>query len=71
MKVDVLNFNTIIESIYALPLEDKIEIISLLEHNVADLRREEIAQNFKKTQKEHSSGKLKFSSKISELKKSL
>lgn len=43
MKVETMNFNTIVETIYGLPLEDKMEIITLLEHNVANSRREEIA----------------------------
>lgn len=71
MKVETMNFNNIVATIYSLPLEDKMEIITLLEHNVADSRREEIADNFKKSGIEHKDGKLKFSSKIRELKKML
>ena len=71
MKVESMNFNSIVETIYNLPLEDKMEIISLLEHNVADSRREEIVKNYKKSAIEQKSGKLKFSSKINELKKML
>ena len=47
MKEERMNFNDIVETIYSLPLEDRKEIITLLEHNVADSRREEIAKNFK------------------------
>jgi hypothetical protein len=71
MKVETRNFNNIVETIYGLPLEDKMEIITLLEHNVADSRREEIADNYKKSTIEQKAGKLKFSSKISDLKKIL
>lgn len=71
MKVETKNFNNIVETIYGLPLEYKMEIITLLEHNVADSRREEIAENYKKSTIEHKTGKLKFSSKFSELKKML
>ena len=71
MKEPTMNFNDIVETIYSLPLEDRKEIITLLEHNVADSRREEIANNFKVSNLESKSGKLKFSSKISELKKML
>ena len=71
MKTIVLKFNNILESIYGLPLEDKEEIKILLEHNIADTRRNEIANNYKKAQKENKSGDLKFSSKINELKKML
>jgi hypothetical protein len=71
MKVETTNFNNIVKTIYGLPLEDKMEIITLLEHNVADSRREEIADNYKKSTIEQKTGKLKFSSKISDLKKLL
>lgn len=71
MKIETTNFNKIVDTIYGLSLEDKMEIISLLEHNVADSRREEIADNYKKSTIEHKNGKLKFSSKISDLKKNL
>jgi hypothetical protein len=64
-------FNSIVESVYGLPLEYKEELKSLLEHNIADARREEIASNYKAAQKEHKSGKLKFSSSVSALKKTL
>jgi hypothetical protein len=68
MKTTALNYNNIIETLYALPLEDKQEIKTLLEHNIADARREEIEHNFRKSKVEHKSGKLKFSGKINELK---
>ncbi len=71
MKAQTLQFNSIVETIYSLPLEDRLEIINLLEHNIADTRRNEIANNYKKTQVVYKSGKLKFSSKINELKKML
>jgi hypothetical protein len=71
MKAETTNFNNIVETIYGLPLEDKMEIITLLEHNVADSRREEIADNYKRSTIEQKTGKLKFSSKISDLKKIL
>jgi hypothetical protein len=64
-------FDSIVETVYNLPLEDKLELKTLLENNIADARRNEIAANHKKTQTEHKSGKLKFSSNIKELKKML
>jgi predicted transcriptional regulator len=69
MKTDTMNFSNIMEAIYGLSIEDKMEIITLLEHHVADVRRDEIAKNYKKSEVEHKKGSLKFSSKISELKK--
>jgi hypothetical protein len=71
MRTQALQFNNIVETLYGLPLEDRLEIKNLLEHNIADSRRNEIANNYKQSQEEHKSGKLKFSSKISELKKML
>ena len=71
MKVDTMNFNNIVETIYGLSLEDKMEIITLLEHNIADSRREEIEENYKKSAIQQKAGKFQFSSKISELKKML
>ena len=68
MRTQALNFNKLVQTIYDLPLEDRVEIISLLEHNIAEARRNEIAQNFKKSQAEHKSGKLEFSSNIEDLK---
>jgi hypothetical protein len=69
MKANTNNFNNIVESIYNLPLEFKEELKVLLEHNISDVRRKEIADNYKASLKEQTSGKLKFSSSILELKK--
>lgn len=71
MKTQDLKFNNIVETIYGLPLEDKLEIKDLLEHNIADTRRDEIAENYRKSQEEYKSGKLDFSSNINELKELL
>lgn len=69
MKTEALNFNDIVEKVYDLPLEERIELKDLLNRNIADTRRSEIAGNFKKSKAEHQTGKLHFSSKIDELKK--
>jgi hypothetical protein len=71
MKTQSLKFNNIIETIYGLPLEERVEIKTLLEHNIADTRRNEISNSFKKSQEEYKSGKLVFSSNIKDLKKML
>lgn len=65
------NFNEVIEKVFDLPMEDKLELIDILEHHIAEGRREEIAGNFKKAQTEHKTGKLNFSSDIAALKKML
>jgi hypothetical protein len=64
-------FNNLLQSLYSLSLEDRIELKNLLEHNITDSRRDEIARNYKNSQMEQKSGKLKFTSNISELKKML
>lgn len=64
-------FSSIIEKIYKLPLEEKQELKELLEHHLADERRNEIALNYKNAQAEQRAGKLKFSSSINDLKKML
>lgn len=71
MKTASVDFNSIVESIYSLPLEYKEELKSLLEHNISDDRREDIMKNYKSALKEHKTGKMKFSSSIHELKKML
>ena len=71
MRTQPLQFNNLVETIYGLPLEDKQEIRNLLEHNIADSRRNEMANNYLKAQQEHKSSGLKFSSNIDELKNML
>lgn len=71
MKTDADDFSSIVESVYNLPLEYKEELKSLLDHNISDARRQEIAGRHKAAQKEQKSGKLKFSSSVPELKKML
>ncbi len=71
MKTATADFNNIVERVYDLPLEYKEELKNLLEHNISDVRRQEIADNYKTAQKEQKTGKLKFSSSVSELKKML
>jgi len=64
-------FNNIVETIYNMPLEDRIELKSLLEHNIADSRREETALSYKEAQEEHKARKLTFSDDTDELLKIL
>ncbi len=71
MKSETADFSTIVETVYNLSLEYKEELKSLLERNIADARRVEISENYKKALKQEKSGKLKFSSSVSELKKML
>jgi hypothetical protein len=60
-------YNELIDSIYSLSLEDKIEIKNLLEHNIADSRRDEIHLNYLISTDEVQ----EFSNDINDLKKML
>ena len=71
MKTQVIQFNSIVDTIYNLPLEEKVELKNLLEHNIADSRRDEIVSNYRKAQEEQKAQELKFSSNINELKQML
>lgn len=71
MKTQVPQFNNIVETIYNLPLEDKLELKNLLEHNIADSRRNEIAAHYKQALEEEKAHKLEFSSNIEDLKQML
>ena len=71
MSTLAFQFNDMVDKIYSLPLEDKMELKTLLEHNISEERRNEILANFKKSKEEHQSGKLKFSSELDELKNML
>jgi hypothetical protein len=60
-------FNTLLENVYKLSIEDKETLISLIEHNIAESKRQDILSNYKISKNE----KMQFSSDIDELKKML
>ncbi len=64
-------FGGLVEEIQNLPLEDKQELLVLLEKSIAEERRDEIFNNYLNTKKEETEGKLVFSSDIKQLKKML
>lgn len=65
------HYNDIVDKIYSLPLEDKVELKKLLENNIADARRTEIQLHYKQSKSEEQSGDLNFSSNIDDLKNTL
>lgn len=71
MKTLAFRFDDIVDKIYSLPLEEKVELKNLLENNIAESRRNEIASNYSDARKQEHSGNLKFSSDINELKNML
>ncbi len=71
MRTQVMHFKNIVETVYGLSLEERLELKNLLEHNIADTRRNEMADNYKKSQEEFKSDRLEFSTNINDLKKML
>jgi hypothetical protein len=63
-----IHYNEIVDKIYSLPLEDKEQLKKLLEYNIAETRRTEIAANYKQSKEDFKAGKLKFSSSSDDLK---
>lgn len=41
------HFSEVVDSVFNLPLEEKLALKNLLENNIADERREEMAENYK------------------------
>ncbi len=64
-------FGKIVDTMYNLQLNDKLELKKLLEQNIGEERRLEIFGNFQTAKDELSKGELIFSSDISKLKKML
>ena len=71
MTTLAFQFKDIVEKVYSLPIEEKLELKNLLEHNISEARRNEILANYKQSQEEEKSGKLIFSSNVDDLKKLL
>jgi len=69
MKSENAPFDKIAEAAYILPVEDRVDLKNLLEHIIADTRRDEIYQNYKNSLAANQKGKLKFPDDIKKLKK--
>jgi hypothetical protein len=63
-----MSFSDLVEKIKSLSIEEKQEIQLLLSQYLREEGREEIYENFQRSQAEEQNGKLKFSSNINELK---
>ena len=66
-----MSFATLVENVRSCSTEEKLELKSMLEHELIETRRREIKENGRRSMEEFKRGKLKFSSSISELKKML
>jgi hypothetical protein len=66
-----ISFGQLVDCVYELSLNDRLELKDLLEHNIVEERRAEILANVRVAKMEEKQGLLNFSDKISELKKML
>lgn len=64
-------FSGIVDKVYKLSLEDKQQLLDLLENNIAEERRNDIYKNYLSALNEEKEGNLRFSSYISHLKQML
>jgi len=62
-----LAFSNIVEAAYSLPISGKLELKKLLEYNIVEERRNEIAKDFRQSKEDLRNGKLKFSDDIENL----
>jgi hypothetical protein len=65
------SFESLVEEVRTRSIEEKEELRFLLERDLVEERREEILRNHRRSQAELKRGKIKFSSSIQDLKKSL
>lgn len=62
------HFSEVVDTVYGLPLEDRVALKNLLENNIADERRSEMADNFRNAKKQEAEGQLQFSADLKSLK---
>jgi hypothetical protein len=68
-RISAMTFSDVVEAIKSLSTDEKQEIQLLVAQYLREERREEMLNNFNTSKEEERSGKLNFSSNISELKK--
>ena len=61
------DFSHVVDSVYKLPIEFKEELMNLLEHNISEIRRDEMLKSYNEAKAEQREGKLKFSDNVDEL----
>ena len=64
-------YNTLIEEVKKLSMEEKEELKFLIEKYLIEERREEIFRNYQQSKKEANEGQLEFSNDIKRLKEML
>lgn len=65
------SFGNIVDAVYNLSLEERLELKDLLESNIAESKRTEFLRNGKEAKALEKSGKLEFSDNIDTLKRTL
>jgi len=63
-----INYNTVLNYFFHLPVEEKQEMLRIMEKNIAEQNRNEILSHFKEAKKEENNGELSFSSNVENLK---
>jgi hypothetical protein len=64
-------FTDLVDKILELPIDEKEEIKNIIDHSLTEEKRKKIHDNYLKSKEEEKAGKLKYSNKITELKKQL
>ena len=64
-------FGAIVEVVYGLPLEERLDLKNLLERNIIEARRDEIARNGQEAHRAEKNNELAFSDNIETLRKML
>jgi len=66
--VETMSFTKMVNTIYSLPFDQRIELSDLLTRNIALSRRQQFVENYQQAEIELTEGKLTFSSNIDQLK---
>ncbi|MGB3192700.1 MAG: hypothetical protein WBB43_25100 [Limnoraphis sp.] len=64
----MMRFNDVVEAVKSLSIDEKQEVLMLLQQYLREESRDNIYKNFQVAQQEEKQGNLKFSSQIDELK---
>jgi len=66
-----MQYSALIDEIQALPTEMKLEVRSLIDKYIIEEKRSQIEKNYKSSLKRAKAGKLKFTSDVDELMKTI
>ena len=66
--IETMSFTKMVNTIYSLPFDQRIELSDLLMRNIALSRRQQFEENYRQAETELTEGKLTFSSNIDQLK---